>query len=139
MLIGPMGSLFHGKGAVTRTQQALEQVVQVGCEISVLADTQNSTGQTYTSSALSGRLDQTGPRGPFQLQLLYDSVNKAEFKAPWFPVCFKRAKRKCFIRTTEVKRLPFRPAVLVLLLDRTARLRAARGQRQDKRLLDLGD
>lgn len=81
MLIRPKEILFCWEGG-----QALEQVAGVGCEISVLADTQNSTEQTHTSSALSERWEQTCPRGPVQLKLLYDSVNKVEFKVLCFLV-----------------------------------------------------
>lgn len=80
MLLRPKEILFHQEG-----DQALEQVAQVGCEIPVLADTQNSTEQTHTGSALSERLAQTCPRGPCQLKLLYDSVNRVELKVLCFP------------------------------------------------------
>lgn len=46
--------------------------------ICALADTQNLTEQTHTGSALSERLDQTSPRGPFQLPVLYDSVKRLQ-------------------------------------------------------------
>lgn len=60
--------------------------------ICALADTKNLTEQTHTGSALSERLHQTSPRGPFQLQLLYDSVNKVQSTMFPSPFVLKRQR-----------------------------------------------
>lgn len=106
MLIRPKEIPFHQEGG-----QALEHIAQVGCETSVLADNQNSREQTCTGPALSERLDQTSPRGPFQLKLLYDSVKSSKYYVSQ-SLCFKKTKRKFLLHTPEVKYLPFRPTVL---------------------------
>lgn len=135
MLIRPKEIIFHQKGC-----QALEQVAQVACEISVLADTQNSTEQTHTGSALSNRLDQTSPRGLFQLRLLYDSVNKAEFKVLCFPVpLFQKGKEKISQPYHRSKVFAFQTSCSGGFSDRAACLRAVRGQGGRWELPGFGD
>lgn len=75
MLIRPKEILFHQEGNHRNR-----------C---VLAGTQNSSGEgpeLILPLWLWRRWAQTSPRGPFQPQLLHDSVDKAEFKVLCFAV-----------------------------------------------------
>lgn len=87
--------------------------------------------------ALRERLDQTCPRGPFQLQCCM--ILWIEFKVPCFSVCFKKAKRGCLIHTTEVKDLPFRPTALDCCWTEELVWGQQEVKEESQELLDFGD
>lgn len=60
--------IHHGCG------QTLTQIAQRRCEISILKHIQHLTGEDPEQPALSSRLEQMTPRGPFQCKLFYDNL-----------------------------------------------------------------